>query len=348
MEQSALRVALTPEFTPRRWHRFLRRGGNPARLTAPELARRLGLGRAEAARLARAVARADPVAEHAAAASAGLEIVSWGAPGYPAALNELADPPPVVYRRGELLACDTRAVAVVGSRRATPYGLRVAATLAGDLARAGVTIVSGLARGIDAAAHEAALAAGGRTVAVLGSGLLEPYPPEHADLLERVAAAGAALSEFPLHAPPRRPNFPRRNRVVAALGLAVLVVEAAERSGVHSTVGHALDLGRSVLAVPGPIDCETGRGTLRLLQEGAGPVGSAHDVFAALDWCAPPGLDLPPEERRILDTLQERAATAEEVAAATAAPIEVAAGLLVALEVRGLVERADGGRYVAV
>jgi DNA processing protein len=298
--------------------------------------------------LARALARADPAAERAAAAEAGIQVDYGGGPGYPSALGELADPPPVVYRRGELLDCDRQAVAIVGSRRATPYGLRMARTLAGDLARAGVTIVSGLARGIDAAAHEAALAAGGRTVAVLGSGLLEPYPPEHADLAERVAACGVVVSEFPLHAPPRRPNFPRRNRVVAALSLAVLVVEAAARSGVHSTVGHALDLGRVVLAVPGPIDCETGRGTLRLLQEGAGPVGSAHDVFAALDWCAPPGLDLPPEERRVLAALQEHAATAEDVAEATAAPVEVAAGLLVALEVRGLVERAEGGRYVAV
>jgi DNA processing protein len=246
---------------------------------------------------------------------------------------------------GELLQRDRRAVAVVGSRRATPYGARVARSLAGDLARAGVTIVSGLARGIDAAAHEAALTAGGRTVAVLGSGLLDPYPPEHDDLLARVAGSGAVLSEFALHAPPRRLSFPRRNRVVAALGLAVIVVEAAARSGALSTAGHALDLGRHVLAVPGPVDKDTGRGSLRLLQEGATPVGSAQDVFAALGWCQAAKSDLPPEERRVLEALRGRAATPEDIAGTLAMSEEVAAGLLVSLELRSLIKRVEGGKY---
>jgi DNA processing protein len=344
----ALRAALVPGFTPRRWRRFLDHGGDPAQLATGgprALAQRLAMGRAEAAALAGELRRADPERELAAAAAAGVEVFSWGADGYPRALSDLADPPPVIYRRGELLGCDAQAVAVIGSRRATPYGLRIARTLAGDLARAGVTIVAGLARGIDAAAHEAALAAGGRTTAVLGSGLLQPYPPEHLGLLERVAGAGAVLSEFPLHAPPLARHFPQRNRLVAALAVAVVVVEAAERSGALGTVRHALDLGRTVLAVPGPVDQDTSRGTLRLLHEGATPVGSAQDVFAALGWCEVASATLARSERVVLEALGEQGMAPKDVAHATGMAEEVAAGLLVTLEVRGLVVRREGGRY---
>jgi DNA processing protein len=344
----ALRAALTPGFTPRRWRRFLERDGDPAQLAAGDprpLARRLGLGPAEAAALARELRHADPARELAAAAAAAVQVQPWGDPGYPRALCNLADPPPVVYLRGELLECDAQAVAVVGSRRATPYGLRVARTLAGDLARAGMTIVAGLARGIDAAAHEAALEAGGRTLAVLGSGLLRPYPPEHIGLLERAAGAGAVLSEFPLRAPPLPRHFPQRNRLIAALALAVVVVEATERSGALGTVRHALDLGRTVLAVPGPVDQETSRGTLRLLYEGATPAGCAQDVFAALGWCPVASTTLPRSERAALEALGEQGGGAGDVARATGMTEDVAAGLLVTLEVRGLVVRREGGRY---
>jgi DNA processing protein len=344
----ALRAALVPGFTPRRWRRFIDRAGDPAQLATGDpraLARRLGIGRADAAALARELRHADPERELAAAAAAAVTVSSWGEDGYPRALVELADPPPVVYRRGDLLECDTRAVAVVGSRRATPYGLRIARALAGDLARAGITIVAGLARGIDAAAHEAALEAEGRTLAVLGSGLLQPYPPEHVGLLERVADTGAVLSEFPLHAPPLPRHFPQRNRLIAALAVATVVVEATERSGALGTVRHALDLGRTVLAVPGPVDQETSRGTLRLLYEGATPVGSAQDVFAALGWCPVASATLARSERAVLEALGEQGGVARDVARATGMTEDVAAGLLVTLELRGLVARREGGGY---
>jgi DNA processing protein len=253
----------------------------------------------------------------------------------------------VVYERGPLLPCDAHAVALIGSRRPSAYGLRMARVLATDLARSGITIVSGLARGIDAAAHEAALAVEGRTIAVLGSGLLDPYPPEHLEMLGRIAASGAVLSEFPLRAPPARPNFPRRNRLIAALGLAVVVVEAGERSGALGTTRHALDLGRTVMAVPGPVDRKGSRGTLRLLQEGAAPVGSAVDVFHALGWCAPEPRRLPDGEEAVLSAIPDSGASAEEVSEATGLPPEVAAGLLLTLEIRGLVAR-EGGRYVTM
>ena len=345
----ALRAALTPALTPRRWRRYIEGGGDASRLGrigAAALGERLGMGRAEATALARALARADPAREMREAGEAGIRIVAEGGAGYPAGLRDLEDPPTVLFVRGALLPSDRNAIALVGSRAASAYGLRVARALATDLVRAGVTVVGGLARGIDAAAHEAALKAGGRTIAILGSGLLEPYPPEHVDLLERVAAQGAVLSEFPLHAPPARPNFPRRNRLIAALSLGTVVIESATKGGALSTVRHALDLGRPVMAVPGPIDSRTSEGTLRMLRDGADPVGSAADIFVALGWCALGNADLPVEERTVLEALPEGGGTSEEVAAAAGMPVEVAAGLLVTLEVRGLVERREGGRYV--
>ena len=337
-------------FSPRRWRRFLDAGGAPALLgrapreLAATLSDSLGIGRSEAVALARALARVDPRRERARAAAAGIDIATWERDAYPAALRDLVDPPPAVFVRGTLLESDKTAVAIVGSRRATPYGLRVARTLATDLARAGVTIVSGLARGIDAAAHEGALAAGGRTIAVLGSGLQNVYPPEHAGLLDQVVESGAAVSEFRPDAPPARANFPRRNRLVAALGLAVIVVEAATRSGAMNTVGHALDLGRTVMAVPGPVHESVAQGTLRMLQDGAAPVGSAADVFAALGWCGMAKKDLPDEEHEVLQALED-GSTALQVAEALDLGEERVAGYLVSLELRGLVHRGEGGAY---
>jgi len=317
--------------------------GRSARELVAPLSAHLRIPRREAAGLARSLAGVDPLQVRADAAEAGIGIVTWEKCTYPDPLRDLADPPPAIFIRGDVLASDSMAVAIVGSRRASPYGLRVARTLAEDLARAGVTIVSGLARGIDGAAHAGTLAAGGRTWAVLGSGLLEPYPPEHADLLEDVARHGAAFSEFPLHAPPAPQNFPRRNRIIAALSLGVVVVEAAERSGALNTVRHALDLGRSVMAVPGPVDQAVSRGTLTMLRDGAAPVGSAADVFSALGWCNLAKSDLPAGERAVLDLVRDTGATAADVAATLDIEEDRAANRLVALELRGLLEREPGG-----
>ncbi len=347
---AGVRLGLAPSFTPRRWRRYLDSGGRLVEAAGAGpglLARRLRMGLGEARKLAREIKGCDPESEIEEAARAGVEIVAWGQPGYPCAFGALADPPPVLYLRGSLGSDDGVAAAIVGSRRATEYGLRVARVLGGDLARAGVTVVAGLARGIDAAAHRGALEAGGRTLAVLGSGLLEPYPSEHVGLIENIVASGAVVSEFPLRMPPRPTHFPQRNRLVAALSLAVVVVEAAERSGALSTARHALDLGREVVAVPGPVDSPVSQGTLRLLQEGAAPIGSAQDLFHALGWCDAGPTDLPGEERRVLDVLAEGGATAEAVAREAKMPEEVAAGHLLALEVRGLVVRTEDGMFFA-
>jgi DNA processing protein len=202
-------------------------------------------------------------------------------PSYPALLAAVPSPPPL-YVRGALTPGDALAIAIVGARQATPYGLGVAAELAGELAARGVTIVSGFARGIDTAAHRAALDAGGRTLAVLGNGVDVVYPPENRDLAERVQAAGALVSQFPPGAPPLPYNFPARNRTLAGLTLGVVVVEAAERSGSLITAGFAGDLGREVFAVPGRITSAASGGAHRLIQDGAKLITRWTDIVQEL------------------------------------------------------------------
>jgi len=209
----------------------------------------------------------------------GVEILVEGGSGYPRLLGQIADPPGVLFVRGRIEPCDAIAVAIVGSRHATAYGRRVAHQLAGGLARAGYTIVSGLARGIDHAAHRGALDAGGRTLAVLGSGVLEIYPPEHADLAAEVVRQGALISEVPPLSSPQAGAFPSRNRIVSGLTLGTIVVEAADRSGALITARLAGEQGREVFAVPGPIDSRTARGCHRLIRDGAKLVESIDDVL---------------------------------------------------------------------
>jgi DNA processing protein len=201
---------------------------------------------------------------------------------YPLRLAEVPDAPATLHVRGALVDADALAVAIVGSRRATPYGLEVAETLAADLAARGVTIVSGLARGIDAAAHRGALRVGGRTLAVLGSGVDVIYPPENRRLAAEIAERGALLSQFAPGTPPLPQNFPTRNQVIAAMSLAVVVVEAAEKSGSLITARLAAELGREVLAVPGRITASESRGANRLIQDGAHLAMGWEDVVAVL------------------------------------------------------------------
>ena len=201
---------------------------------------------------------------------------------YPARLAEVPDAPATLHVRGAVVDADALAVAIVGSRRATPYGLEVAETLAADLAARGVTIVSGLARGIDSAAHRGALRVGGRTLAVLGSGVDLIYPPENRRLADEIAERGALLSQFAPGTPPLPQNFPARNQVIAALSLAVVIVEAAEKSGSLITARLAAELGREVLAVPGRITAPESRGANRLIQDGAHVAMGWEDVVAVL------------------------------------------------------------------
>jgi DNA processing protein len=278
-------------------------------------------------------------------------VVAWNDPQYPAALLAIPDFPPVLWFRGRLQAFDAPAVAIVGSRTASAVALETATRLATDLAARGVTVVSGLARGVDSAAHRGALVHG-RTVAVLGSGPDVMYPREHAPLADDIARDGAVLSEYPPGTPPRAFHFPRRNRIISGLSRAVVVVEAGERSGSLITAACALEQGRDVMAVPGNVLSGRNRGAHALLRDGARIVESVDDILEELGGPFP---------------IQ---ATAESLAVSAAkdpllrvmAPgqpydleeLSDAAGIdgvrllprLLELELHGLVHRIDGGRFV--
>lgn len=216
----------------------------------------------------------------------GITLLPISHPDYPARLRTIPDPPCVLFVKGTLLAADAHAIGIVGSRRASPYGRHVAAELAAGLGERGFTVVSGMALGADAAAHEGALRAGGRTIAVLGCGVDVIYPPEHAELYERIAAMGAVVSENPPGAPPTKASFPARNRIISGLSLGVVVVEAPEKSGALITATHALEQGREVFAVPGSVNSVQSRGTHQLLRDGAKLVAGVEDILEELP--APP------------------------------------------------------------
>jgi DNA processing protein len=288
-----------------------------------------------------------------------IDILADTDPAYPPMLREIHDPPAVLFVRGRLLPEDALAVAIVGSRHATHYGLEQAERLAGALARAGFTIVSGLARGIDGAAHRGALAAGGRTLAVLGSGLLNIYPPEHLDLAAEVAAHGAILSEAPPHSPPMAGAFPQRNRIISGLSLGVIVVEASIKSGALISARHAMEQGREVFAVPGRIDNRLAHGCHRLIRDGAKLVETVDDVLEELGPLVRPITTTEGQEIRDPAELKLNELEAALLAALGSEPITIdalvrASGLAVpqvlatlsALEMRRLVRRLEGGRVV--
>ena len=281
-----------------------------------------------------------------------VSMLAKGQADYPARLAEIANPPPVLYIRGSLAPADARAVGVVGSRQCTAYGRRVAERLAGDLVRSGYTVISGLARGIDGAAHRGALAAGGRTIAVLAGGLSKIYPPEHADLAKEVQAAGALLTEATMRQEPLPDMFPARNRIISGMSLGVVIIEAAEKSGALITARHALEQGREVFAVPGPIDSPASSGCLALLREGAKLVRGIDDVLEELGGTAPesappqsepPGLD--DNQRRVWQHLAEGSKLFDDLVQQLgihASPLSTA---LMMLEMKKAVRRLPGNRY---
>jgi DNA processing protein len=280
--------------------------------------------------------------------------VTWPTPAYPERLRQIPDPPLALAVRGEL-GPDELCVAVVGARRATEYGRRMAEALGRGLAQAGVTVVSGLAAGIDAAAHEGALEAGGRTIAVLGTGVDRVYPSWHRELAARVVRQGALVSEFPCGTAPLAYNFPRRNRLISGLSLATVVVEAAEESGSLITADYAGDQGRLVLAVPGPADAPSHRGPHRLIREGATLVTGVEDVLAAV---APQCADrlrtaraaaaaatLSDVERRVLELMGGEGRHVDDLIRRADLAPGCALETLLALELRGLVAQLPGKRF---
>jgi DNA processing protein len=286
---------------------------------------------------------------------AGAHARVWGDLDYPAALRSLPDAPLALAVRGTLVPADEMAVAIVGARRASEYGRSMAEELARDLALAGLTVVSGLAAGIDGAAHRGALAAGGRTIAVLGTGVDVVYPAWHRELADGVARQGALVSELPCGAPAFPQHFPQRNRLISGLALGTVVVEAAERSGSLITARMALEQGREVFAVPGPARGAGHRGPHRLIRDGATLVTSAEEVLEALApafagrlaaaRAAAAQATLTTSERRILDALEGGDRHVDDVIRRAALGAGVALETLLALELRGLVHQLPGKRF---
>lgn len=287
--------------------------------------------------------------------AAGLTVIVWGDPEYPVRLREIPSAPPVIYLRGALLPEDGAAVAVVGARHATAYGEGMAQELAQELARRGLTVISGLARGIDAAAHRGAIEGGGRTIAVLGSGLDRVYPPEHEALSRQVAAAGALCSEFPLGTAPLRPHFPRRNRIISGLSLGVIVVEAGPGSGALITADHALEQGREVFAVPGRVHARYSEGCNRLIKAGAKLVEGWEDVLAELApqvvprrrraaRVAPP-LELVGDEARVYEVVRGGPLHIDAIIVQAGLGGGRVASALMTLEMKGAVRQLPGKRF---
>lgn len=324
-----------------------------------------GVDAATAARIAaaRPGLRERAESERDEAVRRGVRMLTRDDPDYPSMIASLPDAPVVLYVRGELPEGRAR-VAIVGARRASAYGREVARGLAADLAGRGAEIVSGGARGIDTCSHQGALSAGGRTVAVFGCGFRYTYPPENAALFESIAASGALVSEFPMSAQPLGENFPRRNRLIAALSAATVVVEATEKSGALHTASFALEQGREVMAVPGPVTSEQSRGCHALIQQGAKLVRDASDVVEDLSPMyrsalrgpaaaegpegAAPRVPLEPDEAAVLGLFDDpRPVHVDSLADAAPFGIARLQAALFALVLRGSLDPLPGGYYVA-
>jgi DNA processing protein len=287
----------------------------------------------------------------------GVKLVTLHDAGYPEGLRNIHDAPVVLYVKGDLRAADKYAVAMVGSRTSTNYGIQTAERMSHKLASSGLTVVSGMARGIDTAAHKGALKAGGRTLAVLGSGIDVPYPSSNRGLMRAIESSGAVISEFPLGTPPNKENFPRRNRIISALSFGVVVVEAARDSGSLITAAYALDQGREVFAVPGNITSGNSRGTNDLIKKGAKLVESAEEVIEELrpqlkgvlrEDAAVPGKSLPEmtdDEKALYQYLDSEPKHIDTITREKSMTTGKALSLLLNLELKGVIRQTEGKRF---
>ncbi|HEY2759817.1 MAG TPA: DNA-processing protein DprA, partial [Pirellulales bacterium] len=356
---AALRLAFVPGVGPRIRRKLLEKFGTPEAVFAAaysdlRLVERVG------PKLCRAICAAreeiDVEAEIDLCRRSDIQIITECDDAYPRLLRELPDPPGVLFVKGRIIPSDAMAIAIVGARHATHYGLAQAERLAGGLARAGLTVVSGLARGIDAAAHRGALSAGGRTIAILASGVLNIYPPENRELSEQIAAQGAVVSESPPHFEPLAGMFPQRNRIISGLSLGVIVVEASVRSGALITARHAAEQGRDVFALPGLVTSRMSQGCHRLIRDGAKLVETVDDVLEELGPLVaaapaqgdgreihhPAELSLNDLERQVLTAIPEQSATIDTVIAASGLTAPQVLSTLSVLEMRRLIRRLSG------
>jgi DNA processing protein len=284
-----------------------------------------------------------------------IVVLTWEDPDYPRRLNEIDQPPPVLYIRGNLTDEDQWAVAIVGTRRITAYGRQITEEIAGSLAVYGITIVSGLARGADAIAHQAAIKNGGRTIAVLGNGVDRVYPPEHRNLAEQITDHGALISDYPPGTAPEATNFPPRNRIISGLAQAVIVVEAGEKSGALITAAFATEQGRELFAVPGNIHAPRSKGTNLLIREGAHILLDAQDVLEALNLAqvsqhrtARTVLPTDATEAQLYALLGREPIHVDEIRTQSDLPIEQVSATLTLMELKGMIRQVGNMHYVAV
>lgn len=286
----------------------------------------------------------------------GISILTWNDETYPQRLKEIEQPPPVLYLRGDYIPDDLYAVAIVGTRRVTAYGRQITEELSSFLAANGITVISGLARGVDAIAHQAALKAGGRTIGVLGSGVDKIYPPEHRQMAEQIMAGhGAVVSDYAPGTPPDASNFPPRNRIISGLSLAVVVIEAGETSGALITAEFAAEQGREIFAVPGSILAPQSKGTNKLIRNGAQPLLSVTDLMQALNLtrmgeqkAARKIIPTDATEARLYSVLGPEPLHVDEIRNQTELPIEKVSATLALMELKGMVRQVGGMNYVAV
>jgi DNA processing protein len=356
--EACIALNMIPQMGPVRLRRLLDAFGSAEKILltrTDQLSAIDGVPRALADNISRWQEFADPAAELKKAADLGAHVITAEDDEYPSALREIHDPPIVLYVRGHLTERDRNAVAVVGSRKATHYATESAKKLSFQMAYAGLTVASGLARGIDTAAHQGALAAKGRTIAVIGSGLGELYPPENAELADRIAASGAVVSEFPIDTKPDRQTFPIRNRIVTGLSFGVLVVEAGANSGALISANMAAEQGRTLYAVPGRIDAPSALGSNRLIQQGAKLVITVDDILDDLPLvfrekpdlpAAAPAVDLTPDQQKILEAIGTEETSLDSVIATSGLTAAVVSSTLLALEIRRLVKQLPGKRFV--
>lgn len=358
-----IRLTMIPGVGPQTSRALLGKFGSAGRVLSANLSELRAVpnvGPKLADKIVRARAECDAETELALCRTSGVRVLPSDDPEYPSALENIPDPPRLLYCKGRLEPRDQLAIAIVGSRHCSPYGMRVAERLASGLARVGITVVSGLARGIDAAAHRGALKAGGRSIAVLANGLASVYPPEHEDLARALTEGGALLSEMPMRQVPLAGLFTQRNRIISGLSLGVVVVEATPRSGSLSTAHHAMEQNREVFAVPGPVDSLTSRGCHRLIRDGARLVETVDDILEELGPLVkevrtapdeppvrhPAELTLSDPERSLLGRLDDTPIGVDDLIASTGLTAAQVMATLSVLEMRRLVRRMPGHRFV--
>ena len=359
--QDELILSLTSGVGPKIRHSLLDRFGNATNiLNAPahELRAVPGVGTKLVAKIRTARESVDVSKQWELIREHHAKLLTPNDPNYPRLIKELPDPPGIFFTKGTILDQDQLAIGIVGSRHATTYGKRVAEQLASALGRAGFTIISGLARGIDAAAHRGAIKAKARTIGVLGSGLAKIYPPEHHKLAEEVIEHGALISEAPMHAPPTAGCFPQRNRIISGLSLGIIVIEASARSGALITARHAYEQNREVFAVPGMINSRMSTGCHQLIRDGAILVQSADDVIEELGPLTertvisekeiihhPAELMLNEVEKQVLNAINSSPTSVDQVIQTANLPPHRVLSTIGILEVKRLIKRFQGNTF---